>query len=252
MIFYIYKITNLINDKYYLGKRSFKGDSINDDKYFGSGTLLKKALKKYGKDNFKKEIVTICLSFEELNKVERDIINENIINDKNSYNLALGGWGGNLGDIVNNKIKMICQSEEYRKKMSDIINSPEIKDRMISSIKKTMSDISWKEKFSKIQKDVQNKEENKIRNSKNQKFAQNKYDVVKKKSDKMNELYLDENFRNKHLDACQSNVFRDKQRKKVLGKKWVNNTIIQKYVTEIEMVTLIDTGWILGMLKRKN
>jgi hypothetical protein len=48
----IYCITNLINGKKYIGS-----DSNNNPKYMGGGTYLKKAIKKYGKENFKKEII---------------------------------------------------------------------------------------------------------------------------------------------------------------------------------------------------
>jgi len=48
----IYKTTNLKNGKYYIGKQKSYTDS-----YFGSGTALKFAIKKYGKENFKKEIL---------------------------------------------------------------------------------------------------------------------------------------------------------------------------------------------------
>jgi hypothetical protein len=44
---YIYKITNLINNKIYIGKHSSK--NMNKDNYIGSGYLLLKAIKKYGK-----------------------------------------------------------------------------------------------------------------------------------------------------------------------------------------------------------
>lgn len=250
MVYYIYKVTNLINSKYYLGKRCFKGESISDDKYLGSGTLLKLALKKYGKENFKKEIITICLSNEELSRVEREIITEDIINDNNSYNLALGGWGGNLGDIVNKKLKMVCESDEYRKKMSEIINSPEVKERIISSIKKTMSDIGWKEKFSKTQKYVQNQEENKIRNSKNQKLAQNKPDVIKKKKEFMREFYDNPNTKIKHTIACQTEGFRRKQREKLLGTKLMCNKLdnIQRYVKGCDVETYVNNGWVIGCI----
>ena len=56
---YIYEITNLINGKKYIGKRSCKCP-IEEDKYMGSGKLLKKAINKYGKKNFKKEILQTC------------------------------------------------------------------------------------------------------------------------------------------------------------------------------------------------
>jgi hypothetical protein len=43
----IYKTTNIINGKYYVGK-----DINNSESYLGSGVLLKRAIKKYGKENF--------------------------------------------------------------------------------------------------------------------------------------------------------------------------------------------------------
>ena len=51
----IYKTTNLINGKIYIGK-----DSNNNPDYYGSGTALKKAISKYGKENFKKETLDSC------------------------------------------------------------------------------------------------------------------------------------------------------------------------------------------------
>ena len=58
----IYKTTNLINGKIYIGQ-----DSKNDPKYIGSGYLLIKSIKKYGKNNFKKEILEICQNKFDLN-----------------------------------------------------------------------------------------------------------------------------------------------------------------------------------------
>jgi group I intron endonuclease len=61
----IYKTTNLVNGKQYIGK-----DSKNNPKYLGSGSYLKRAIRKYGKENFKKEILEICSTREEL--IERE------------------------------------------------------------------------------------------------------------------------------------------------------------------------------------
>lgn len=251
MVYYIYKTENLLNGKYYIGKRQYKGDNINEDNYLGSGTLLKLAIKKYGKINFKKTIISIVETLEELNELEQKIITDKVINDVLSYNLALGGWGGNLGEIVNNKIRIICASPEYREKMSNIINSPEVKDRIVKSVKRTMADLGWKEKFSKKQKEVQNTIENKLRNSENQKVAQNKKEVIDKKRATMNELYNDTAFKEKHKTACQSESFKEKQRNKVLGKKWVNNGHEQKYIHDTQINDYLNNGWVIGMLKRK-
>ena len=61
----IYKTTNLITKKIYIGK-----DGKNNPKYYGSGIFLKNAIKKYGKENFVKEILEYCNTEEELNNAE--------------------------------------------------------------------------------------------------------------------------------------------------------------------------------------
>ena len=61
----IYKTTNLINGKFYIGQ-----DSKNDPLYLGSGKLLHKAIKKYGIGNFRKDILEHCVSKRELNERE--------------------------------------------------------------------------------------------------------------------------------------------------------------------------------------
>jgi|AntAceMinimDraft_18_1070375.scaffolds.fasta_scaffold126537_2 hypothetical protein len=87
----IYKTINLLNGKYYIGK-----DAKNSKTYFGSGIIIKKAIKKYGKENFKKKILYQCEDLNELNKKEIEYVTEEVINDHMSYNLALGGRGGNF------------------------------------------------------------------------------------------------------------------------------------------------------------
>lgn len=59
MNFYVYETTNNINGKKYIGKRRCKC-SIENDFYMGSGKLIKKALNKYGRENFSKKILKVC------------------------------------------------------------------------------------------------------------------------------------------------------------------------------------------------
>lgn len=93
---YIYQITNLLNDKKYIGKRSCRC-SIEKDKYMGSGIYLKRAINKYGIENFEKRILEICYEEKELNEKEKYWIKYyDAVNNKNYYNIALGGDGGNV------------------------------------------------------------------------------------------------------------------------------------------------------------
>lgn len=90
--YYIYKTTNLINRKQYIGQHY---GELNDD-YLGSGTILKKAIEKYGKENFKKEVLYISQDEEENNKKEKEFIQMfNATQNPLFYNIHEGGSGGN-------------------------------------------------------------------------------------------------------------------------------------------------------------
>lgn len=91
MFYAIYKITNLLNNKVYVGKH--KTDNIHDN-YFGSGKLIKRAIKKYGKENFNKDILFVFDNEADMNSKEFEIVNEEFVSDPNTYNLMLGGSGG--------------------------------------------------------------------------------------------------------------------------------------------------------------
>lgn len=95
----IYKTTNLINGKIYIGK-----DSKNNNNYLGSGILLKSAIKLYGLKNFTKEILEYCDSTEKLNLQEKYWIKYFSSNERRiGYNLTEGGDGGKTSEIPWNK-----------------------------------------------------------------------------------------------------------------------------------------------------
>ena len=86
----IYKTTNLITGQSYIGK-----DSKNLNSYLGSGTYLKRAIKKYGNHNFVKEILETCSTLQELAERERYwIAKYDACNSPNYYNIVPGGEGG--------------------------------------------------------------------------------------------------------------------------------------------------------------
>lgn len=87
MYYTIYKTTNLLNGKYYIGKHQTKD---LEDGYMGSGNLLKRAIKKYGKENFKTEILEVYDQEWKMNLAERILV----VPDPTNYNLCPGGQGG--------------------------------------------------------------------------------------------------------------------------------------------------------------
>ena len=110
----IYKTTNLINGKIYIGQ-----DFKNNPKYLGSGKLLKLALKKYGVDNFSKETICTCANEKELDEKEIFFIKEfNSTNRDVGYNLCEGGRSFRIMIGENNANFGKKLSEEERKKIS--------------------------------------------------------------------------------------------------------------------------------------
>lgn len=88
MHYLIYKTTCLVNSKYYIGKHKTKN---RDDDYLGSGKLLRAAIKKYGRENFVREIILECSSEEEMNLAEKILVVPDL---EVNYNLCPGGQGG--------------------------------------------------------------------------------------------------------------------------------------------------------------
>jgi len=125
----IYRITNLINCKTYIGQHKYKETPY--DNYMGSGKLLLQAYKKYGKENFIKEVIVANIKDKEtINKLEIKYIEfERKSNGNGCYNIADGGDGGSLGEewqrkvaeanIRNHKGKPL--SNEIRKKIAETL-----------------------------------------------------------------------------------------------------------------------------------
>lgn len=88
---FIYKTINILSGRYYIGMHST--DNLEDG-YLGSGNRVKLAIRKHGKENFKREILEFCENREELRKREANIITLEEIAKKECMNLAVGGEGG--------------------------------------------------------------------------------------------------------------------------------------------------------------
>lgn len=86
----IYRITNLLNNRFYVGMHT----GFPEDRYFGSGKRLKAEVKKYGKENFKKEILEILPTRKALELREAEIVDDVLLANPLCLNLKNGGEGG--------------------------------------------------------------------------------------------------------------------------------------------------------------
>lgn len=119
MHFIIYETTNKINGKKYRGAHMC--DSLLDT-YLGSGNLLRKAILKYGIENFERVILEECDSLESMFLQEAKYVDSTWVENPNTYNLKIGGEGG--WDYINktglrwNEEKKRLHSIEMKKKRS--------------------------------------------------------------------------------------------------------------------------------------
>lgn len=129
MYYYLYKITNIINNKIYVGVH--KTNNI-DDGYMGSGKGIKNAIKKYGLSNFRKDIIEYFDNEELMYDREISIVNKTFLLREDVYNMKLGGPANfyyvnkaGLNHKSNQHLthaRRLKEDEEYKKKNSEKIS----------------------------------------------------------------------------------------------------------------------------------
>lgn len=161
MLYYLYKTTNLINGKIYIGAHKSKRQ---DDPYLGSGKFLIRAIEKYGVENFQKTILEYFDNAESMYAREKEIVNEEFLSRSDVYNAKHGGEGG--FDWINQNgiggFKGRTHSEETRKKLSLALIGRKRPD--LSELNKNRAPESWKkhgESMSKALKGKRKSEEHK-------------------------------------------------------------------------------------------
>jgi len=224
----VYKTINLINNKIYIGK-----DTHNNPKYLGSGVILLNAIKKYGKENFKKEILEKCETIKRLNEREIYWIDfYNATNKSIGYNIGFGGEGGD--NYKNNP-----NIEEIKKKISiGVLNSNR---RPIDFTKEVREQMSLNAKLSYSKKSKEEKEqikqkckETQLRNGthpscrrieKVHKVKQTKRIVSKETKDKISKKLKGRvsPMKGRQMSEESKEKIRKKLKKRVLSEEFINN-----------------------------
>jgi hypothetical protein len=170
MHYTIYKITNLINNKIYIGKHQTQ--NLNDS-YMGSGKHLKRAIRKHGIENFTKEILFQFDNEADMNAKEAELVTKDFCLREDTYNICVGGQGGfsylNNSNKSNIGWKTNISGNDYQRRggiahSQKIATDLEYRKSFISKVKlnlnpkaflgKTHTD-EWKQNHSTLMKEKQ-------------------------------------------------------------------------------------------------
>lgn len=246
---YIYLTTNLIDGKKYIGQHR---SNIFDKSYFGSGILINKAIEKYGRENFKCEILKECYSDEELNLSEKEFVEKfDASNSDEFYNIARGGLGHTCDPWNKGKHGTVSEKSLETWKKCQHLPASEKQKKTLAEIRKNISvSEETREKLSKAQKDkicINNGEINKYINKESlDEFLSNGWVIGMITTNR-------KNFYNKFVNTKYSEENKDKLEnwksnlsKAFSGRIWVSNGINSKQIWPEEIDNYISNGWHKG------
>lgn len=127
---YVYLTINLINGKKYIGQHK---SSVYDGKYLGSGEVFKRALDKYGKENFCNGIIEWAISYDDLNQKEKYYINLYNASENRMFYNRCDGFIPNVSEKVwvnNGDNEMRVSLSELEKYQKDGYVQGRIKERL--------------------------------------------------------------------------------------------------------------------------
>lgn len=220
---YIYKTTDLLNNKIYVGQhKALKFD----EKYYGSGIIIKELLNKYGTQRFSCEVLEWCSSQDELNQKEIFWINElNCLDETIGYNIATGGAFGDSGYHLG----MLGKSQSTKQKLA--VKNYQLTHPKTSGMK------------SKMQKTMRGNTN--ASHGKGMKFVHKGYDVQTRIKEELIPEYLENGW---SLGKCQQAI--DNQQKshkqKYNNSTFVHKGLIAKLVDNSEVNQYLNSGWELG------
>lgn len=214
---FIYKTTNLINNKFYVGMHST--DDLEDG-YFGSGKRLGYSIRKHGLENHKFEVLEFLSSREELKKREAELVNEELLKHPLCMNLKFGGEGG--WDHVNTDL--------------DFLNG---QVQLMNSVRaKKMKDLTFYENFCKVCRDAQSKNEVRIKITAGRTASGNNYNQCKIGSKHSEETKKKIGTQNSKLQSGSGNS--------QFGTCWINNGTEAKKIKKDDLNVWLNDGWQIG------
>ena len=220
---YVYRTTNLINGKIYIGKHRSEGF---DTSYKGSGSLLWKAINKYGWESFSTELLASCFSLEELNEEEKLLISYFDSNNRSiGYNILPGGDGGALYGELNGF---------YGKH-----HTPEVRSIIREALLNAWQDDEYRENAHISRLGNQNSAGTIWIHKGDQDKRANKYNL---------DSYLEQGW---ELGCSPSSTEKKRQaslgRKNNLGKIRIHKDDQGKMVDQVQLQSYLNLGWELGM-----
>lgn len=237
---YCYRVENLLNGKYYIGKRSCFGNP-EDDPYMGSGKNIRRAIKHYGLENFKKTVLAEFETEEDAYLCEAELVTKDTLLDPMCYNICLGGIGGQRGTVYLNK------DGEMTRVM------PELVDKFLAE----GWNLGWSESMREahLHRVVSEETRRKISelHRKMHEFrAGFTSGRIKVSNDLINQtLYVLPEDLQKYLEQGWKlgNLFQTNQKKsqKRTGEVTVNNGIVEKHIKPEELEKYLAKGWIRGL-----
>ncbi len=279
----VYKITNLVNGKFYIGQHQTKNPY---DDYIGSGKLIKRAVKKYGLTCFIKEFLFDFDSFEKMNNKEKELVPLSICYPYNqmSYNLNEGGYNGKKSPEVlkvrvkhfketwknkskeesdiyalkqRNKSIQLWQDEEYRKKWHQTIDNRTIEQKQYTN------ELKWNTiKNRSIEKQQQVHDNISAANKRSyQKYPNRVKKHSKMMTGKGNPMYghpVTEFMTDDQIKKWKENISKAVSGEKngCYGRKWMHlkgssRKEDRAYVRENEFQKYLDKGYVFGMKEKE-
>ncbi|WP_304393359.1 GIY-YIG nuclease family protein [uncultured Clostridium sp.] len=242
---YVYLVRNKLNNKIYVGQHR---SNIIDYSYYGSGTIITRAIRKYGIDNFELKVLSWASNRTELNMLEKFYILLYKSTDREfGYNIQTGGQGSYLTHNYihlrgkDNPCYGMRRTPEQKKKLKEIHS--ELRKQGKCGVKGRVAITDGiSTKFAKPEE---------LNTFLNRGWRKGKMPSRPKNENSKNQQSI------KHAEIQKSKrllsgIELENTHQTTLGRKCINNGFICKYVYEFELDDFTNNGWKIGKLPVTN